>query len=318
MDSEPPDLWPPRPRLADLLGRYDGFLLDAYGVLVDKERALPGAADFLARLDAAGRPWLVVSNAASRLPETLSAEFAALGVRVPPDRLLTSGGLLVDYFQTQGLTGARCAVLGPPESHRYVERAGGVVLPLADATDFDALIVADQKDVHFPDDLNRLVSALLGQLDASRPAPALLLLNPDLIYPAGPERYGITAGAIAALLEAVLAERYPGRAPTFLRLGKPNRPLFDAGRARLLGRPGSGRVLMIGDQLGTDIRGAAAAGIDSLLVGTGLGAGGDPARWPVRPDWYLPTLAHCLGREHPVGACSPAQANEEDRKGTQR
>lgn len=295
MDPEPPDPWPPRPRLAELLARYDGFLLDAYGVLVDKERALPGAADFLARLDAVGRPWLVISNAASRLPETLSAEFAALGVTVPAERLLTSGGLLVDYFRTHRLTGARCAVLGPPESHRYVAQAGGVVVPLADVADFDALIIADQKAIRFPEDCNRVLSVLLGRLDAGEPAPALLLCNPDLIYPAGPGRFGITAGAIAALFEAVLAERYPARPPTFHRLGKPNRPLFDAGRARLLGRPGDGRVLMIGDQLGTDIRGAAAAGIDSLLVGTGLGAGGDPARWPVRPDWYLPTLAHCLG-----------------------
>ena len=57
-----------------LVETYDGFLIDAYGVLVDKNSAMPGARDLLARLDAAGRPWLVVTNSASRLPETLRTQ----------------------------------------------------------------------------------------------------------------------------------------------------------------------------------------------------------------------------------------------------
>jgi len=71
--------------LAALRGRYDGFLLDAYGVLVDGERALPGAAALLDDFERDGCPWLVVTNAASRLPETLSQGFAAVGLAIPPD-----------------------------------------------------------------------------------------------------------------------------------------------------------------------------------------------------------------------------------------
>lgn len=70
--------------LAALRRRYDGFLLDAYGVLLDGERALPGAAALPADLERDGCPWLVVTNAASRLPETLNRGFAAVGWRPGP------------------------------------------------------------------------------------------------------------------------------------------------------------------------------------------------------------------------------------------
>lgn len=260
-------------------------MVDAYGVLVDKTRVLPGAVNLLGRLDAAGLPWLVVTNSASRLPETLSREFAALGIQIPPSRLLTSGMLLAEHFASAGLVGCRCVVLGPADSCRYAERAGGQVVALDEDADAEVLIVADQKGVRMPADLDLALSLLLRRLDAGLPL-ALLLCNPDLFYPVHPGRFGFTAGALAVMLEAVLRERWP-EYPGFLRLGKPNRPIFDAARRRL----GAERPLMIGDQLGTDIAGARRSAIDSLLVGTGLAPRDKPDCWPVRPTWYRPSLA---------------------------
>ena len=270
--------------VARLIAAYDAFLLDAYGVLVDKESALPGAARLLQRLDAAGRPWLVVTNSASRLPEQLAAEFAALGVAVPAQRIVTSGSLLVEYFAEAGLVGSRCVVLGPEHSRVYAERAGGRVVPLDPDADADALIGADQKDVRCLEDLNAAASLMLRHFDAGRPL-ALVLCNPDLIYPVRAGHFGFTAGGLAAMLESVLSERYPDGGPRFLRLGKPNRPIFDAARRRL----GGERPLMIGDQLGTDILGAQRCGMDSALVRTGLGAGAAD-RGEIRPTWYLSSL----------------------------
>jgi ribonucleotide monophosphatase NagD (HAD superfamily) len=89
------------------------------------------------------------------------------------------------------------------------------------------------------------------------------------------------------MLESVIHERYPMTATGFTRLGKPFPPLFETARARLNGR----RLLMVGDQLGTDILGASRCGLDSLLVGTGLAPHGDPSTWPARPTWTLPSLA---------------------------
>jgi len=276
---------PVQTSLEALISAYDGFLIDAYGVLVDKQSAMPGAAELLARLNAAGRPWLVVTNSASRLPETLSAEMAAFGLAVAPERFQTSGQTVALHFAAHGLGGSRCLVLGPEESRIYVERAGGLVLDLDEYTDAEVLIVADQKDVRCPADMDLALSSILRRKDAGRPLH-LLLCNPDLIYPVAPGRFGFTAGGLAAMLEAVVRERYPADAG-FIRLGKPHLPIFAAACDRL----GTERPLMIGDQLGTDILGAQRYGIDSVLVGTGLAPRSDPATWPVRPTWYLPSLA---------------------------
>jgi HAD superfamily hydrolase (TIGR01459 family) len=276
---------PPVARLETLIEHYDGFLIDAYGVLVDKRDALPGAATMLQRLSAAGKPWLVATNSASRLPETLSAELGAFGLSVPPGRIVTSGAMLAERGPAGGLVGARCVVLGPAESRVYAERAGALVVPLDAKTDAEVLVVADQKGVRCPEDMNLAVSLMLRRLDAGRPLQ-LILCNPDLVYPVAPGQFGFTAGGLAAMLEAVLRERWPAREDGLVRLGKPYRPIFDAALRRLRAE----RPLMIGDQLSTDILGAVRCGIDSALVGTGLAPRSSPEEWAVRPTWLLPSL----------------------------
>ncbi|MCU0833572.1 MAG: HAD hydrolase-like protein [Chromatiaceae bacterium] len=258
------------------------MLVDAYGVLVDKSGALPGAADFIRLLESTAKPYLVLTNSASRLPETLAAEIAEAGVPIPSGRVLTSGALLADHFRDQGLAGARCLVLGPADSVEYVRRAGGEPVPARPDADADVVVLADQKGFPCLPTMNLTLGLVLRRLDAGRPLH-LILCNPDLIYPVAPGHYGFTAGGLAAMLEAVIKERYPDRPPPLVRLGKPHAPIFDAARRRI-----AGRLVMLGDQLATDILGANRNGIDSILIGTGLARG--PTDGPIRPTWYLPSL----------------------------
>jgi HAD superfamily hydrolase (TIGR01459 family) len=270
----------------EILQRYDAVLLDAYGVLVDKAGALPGAADFIRRLAEADKPFLVLTNSASRLPATLAGELAALGLPVAESRVLTSGALIADWMRDMGLDRPACVVLGPPDAEAYVLQAGGRVLPAAAGADAEVVVIADQKGFPCLQGMDAVLSLVLSRLDADRPLH-LLLCNPDLVYPVAPGRYGFTAGALAAMLEAVIRQRYPSLVDPFVRLGKPYAPMFKAAEARL----GGGRLVMLGDQLATDILGANRCGIDSVLVGSGL-ARGAPRAGQVRPAWYLPSLGH--------------------------
>jgi HAD superfamily hydrolase (TIGR01459 family) len=269
----------------EVVQRYDGVLLDAYGVLVDKTGALPGAKDFVRRLNEAGRPFLVLTNSASRLPATLSAELTAWGLPIPPPRILTSGDLLADWFSREGLAGAGCVVLGPADSEAYVGAAGGRVLDARDGADAQVVVIADQKGFPCLERMDQVLSLVLARLDAGRPLH-LLVCNPDLVYPVAPGRFGFTAGSLAAMLEAVIRQRYPSLEEPLVRLGKPYPPLFEAARKRM----GGGRLVMLGDQLATDILGANRCGIDSVLVGSGLARrdGGDGG---VLPTWYLGSLS---------------------------
>ncbi len=263
-----------------LLGRYDGFLLDAYGVLVDKAGPLPGAVELVERLNREDRRYCILTNAAAHLPEAMAADFAALGLMIPAERFVTSGLLLAG----KGLAGHRCLLLGPPDSAEYLRRAGGLPVAPQAGAEAEAVVIADQKGFDLQQGLNAALSLILRRLDAGLPL-ALLLCNPDLIYPVARGEYGLTAGGLAAALEAVLSERYGADAPRFRRLGKPHRPIFEEALRRI----GTRNAVMLGDQLATDILGAKRCGIDAALVATGL-AGGAGAAAEAVPDWHLDNL----------------------------
>ncbi|HEY0195777.1 MAG TPA: HAD-IA family hydrolase [Kofleriaceae bacterium] len=272
-----------------LLERYDGVLLDAYGVLVDARGLLPGAAELLAELQRRGKPFAIVTNDASRSPATYLARFAAMGVALDdPARIVTSGSLLPGYFRDRGLAGARTCVLGTDDSFAFVRAGGGVPIAIGPGMELDALAVCDDSGTPFVAGIELAFSAIVRAVHAGR-RPALVLPNPDLIYPKGEGEYGFTAGAMALLIEAALARRFPGGGLVFDRLGKPAPHLFAEAQRRL----GVDRVVMIGDQLETDMAGARAAGISgALLAGV--------SRWPhtgsegvpeVAPTYLLATIA---------------------------
>ena len=265
-------LTPPTPaRFLDLIDRYDAILLDAYGVLVNLDGALPGAAGWIDELNRRGKRYWLVSNTAAR--------YQGFGLAIPAERILSSGMLLKTYFAEHGLVGKRIRLLGPADSVRYAELAGGVVVPAG--ADFDALVVADQAGFDLVEAVDEVLSALFRKFDAGEMVP-LILPNPDLVYPTG-RGCGITSGAIAVMMEAALQRRYPERPEIgFVRLGKPYPELFEAA----IELAGSRNVLMVGDQLETDILGANRLGIDSALVPGGIT--GDRSEYgEIRPTYVL-------------------------------
>lgn len=268
--------------LGPLLERYDVFWLDIYGVLVRSDGALPGAAAFLARLTRAGRPYLLLSNDASRSPETAQRRYARFGLPVTVDQVLTSGMLLTEHFAAAGLAGKRCIVLGTKDSEAYVEQAGGVVAAPDDDT-AEVLICADDSGFDFLPVMNQVVSVLLRRIDRGL-ATHLVLPNPDLVYPMHEGSFGLTAGAMAAMVEAILKLRDPAGTLRFVPLGKPALPMFEAALRRSPTQDRR-RIVMIGDQIVTDIRGAQDFGIDSVLVESGVGRAEDAAKFGVQPTW---------------------------------
>jgi HAD superfamily hydrolase (TIGR01450 family) len=284
----PPDTTIPPISVDEILERYDLLLIDAYGVLVRSQGALPGAAEFLARLRGApGKEWLIVSNDASRSLDTTLARYRRFGLPVERERLLTSGLLLVDHYAAAGLGGAETIVLGTEDSGDYVRAAGGVVVP-PDHDGARVLVLADDDGFPFLETVNQVVSVLLRRLERGQPTE-LILPNPDLVFPLGPGTFGVTAGAIAAMIEAVLRLRDPAGSNRFIPLGKPHLPIYEAA-ARRFPAIARARMVMLGDQLGTDILGANRFGIDSVLVETGISRVAEITRTSGRPTYRLPSV----------------------------
>ena len=241
-----------------LLDRYEGIHLDVYGVLMDARGPLPGAAELLAYLEGHHRPYAIVTNDASRSPATYTARFATHGITVPPGRFVTSGSLLAGYAPIRG---RRTCVLGTADSRAYAEAGGAVLVPLG--ADLDALAVCDDDGFDFLPGIEEALNAVVRAVEAGR-RPVLVLPNPDLVYPKGGGTLGFTAGAIALLIEAALARRFPAMQLRFAHLGKPEPHLFAEAARRLALAPD--RLVMIGDQLETDIAGARAAGVATALL----------------------------------------------------
>ena len=278
---------PPRvTAIRDLLDRYEGVLLDVYGVLLDASGPLPGARELLVELDRRGQPYAIVTNDASRSAETYARRFAGHGIAVAPERVVTAGSLLPPRLAQ--LPGARACVLGTADSLAYARAGGAEIVPLARGMEIDALCVCDDDGFDFLPSIELALSAVVRAVDDGR-RPALILPNPDLVYPKGGGELGFTAGAIALVIEAALARRFPGERLVFERLGKPEPHLMLHAARRLAIAPD--RLVMIGDQLETDVAGAHAAGIAAALL-AGV------SRWEhvrgttaIAPAWLLDTLA---------------------------
>jgi HAD superfamily hydrolase (TIGR01450 family) len=270
----------------ELIARYPVLLLDAYGVLVNDSGALPGAAGLIDELNRIRKPYYLLTNDASKLPQTAANRFKGFGLAVEPERIITSGGLLKSYFKERGLRKARCAVLGPEDSKQYVVDAGGTVV--SPETGFEAVVIGDEAGFPFVETVDTIISMLFRKVER-REAFHLILPNPDLIYPKANGGFGMASGSIALIIEAALQLRYPGRPDIrFERLGKPHGAIF----REALDRSGTEKMVMIGDQLETDIRGANAFGLDSVLVGTGV-TNPEAADMPheIRPTY----LMHSIG-----------------------
>lgn len=268
-----------------LLGRYEALLLDAYGVLLHSTGPMPDAAAFVERLNQSGKPYYLLTNDASRLPSTWATRLQGFGLVIPEERLITSGSLLKGYFAEHRLVGARCVVLGPEDSCRYVGDAGGRI---GSATEpFDVLVIADDSGFPFFETADAALTTLFRSVEAGR-SVHLLLPNPDVIYPKGRNGFGFASGGVAAMFEAALRGRYPDRAELrFVPLGKPAPAIFAEARRR----SGTRNLVMVGDQLETDIAGARAFGIDAVWITTGVTAAGvTTVPETLRPTYRMTSL----------------------------
>jgi len=270
---------------AKLIQRYGVILLDAYGVLVDGKGALPGAAAFVEELRASGKPFYVVTNDASKLPETAARDYRAMGLSIDAEQLVTAGSLVIPWIRRLAIDGCRCLVLGTADSRAYVEAAGASVVPIDANAEPHVIMVGDEEGYPFLEGVDAAITVALRAIEADR-SIHLVCPNPDRLHPKGDGVLGVSSSAVAGLIEDALALRFPNRAlPGFERLGKPRPLLYE----EALARAGRRDAVMVGDQLDTDIRGADALGLDTVLIGTGVSRP-ESVEPGLVPTWYLPSL----------------------------
>lgn len=264
----------------DLVARHDAVIFDLEGTLVRAGRPAPGAIAATTSLTRAGKPWVVATNDASRSPEHIADELAAMGLTLAPSSIFTSGSLIGPLLVRRGLLATPCLVLGPPICHDAVARVGGLAVPpaLADAS-CAVIVLADETGFELADGLETALG--LVALRARRHMTTRLILpNADVVIPlqhtdARLKPWALGAGAYARLIRDAARHVSARRSLVVHVLGKPRPPLFLAALSELRRRSAApletGRVVMFGDRLETDMVGARSLGLTAALVGVETG-----------------------------------------------
>ena len=246
--------------LGELAPHYDGFIVDLWGVVHDGAAPLPGAIACLSALVAAGKRTVFLSNAPRRAGDVVR-RITALGV--PPESyhaVMSSGEEAWQSLYRRDdpfyrALGRRCLHIG---SDRDIEIRDGLDLDFTNLPE-TAEFILNTGPAGWDDTIADYAPLLRRALSCRLP---MVCANPDRVV--------IHAGK-PALCAGALAHWYAAEGGQVRWHGKPFASVYEACFG-LFGTVDRSRLLAVGDSLGTDIAGAAAAGIDSLLVAGGIHA----------------------------------------------
>lgn len=259
---------------------YDLAMLDLDGVVYIGPHAVPGVPQHLTAAAAAGMHLAYVTNNAARPPAAVAEHLSRLGIPAEEDDVVTSAQaaarLLAEWLEP----GAAVFVIGGPGLFEALQERG--LGPVQSADDDPAAVVSG----YYADLRWGTVSE--GAILVREGLP-WVATNLDISVPT-PRGHGPGNGV---LVEAVA--RFANREPVVA--GKPLPPLFEETQRRV----GGSRPLVVGDRLDTDIEGARNAGLDSLLVLTGVtGVAELVAAAPAHRPTYLSAGLEGLGLPHGV------------------
>jgi NagD protein len=244
------------------------WLMDMDGVLVYEERAIAGAGRFIGRLRERGLPFLVLTNNSIYTRRDLAARLRASGLDVPEEAIWTSALATARFLEDQRPRGS-AFVIGEAGLTTALHEAGYTLTERAP----DYVVLGETRTYS----LERITQAIRLVAAGAR----FIATNPD---PTGPSPEGPTpaTGAVAALIT-----RATGVDPYFV--GKPN-PLMMRSALNALDAH-SESAAMIGDRMDTDIVAGLEAGLEAILVLTGVTERDATERYPYRPSRIVDSIA---------------------------
>jgi NagD protein len=249
----------------------ESWLMDMDGVLVHEAEALPGADRWLAALRERDLPFLLLTNNSIYTRRDLAARLRASGLDVPEEFIWTSASATARFLETQRPDGT-AFVVGESGISTQLYQAG---YTLTDR-DPDYVILGETRTYSF----ERITQAIRLIGDGAR----FIATNPD---PTGPSPAGPlpATGSVAALIT-----KATGVEPYFV--GKPNPLMMRTALNRLEAH--SETTAMIGDRMDTDIVAGLEAGMETILVLSGVTTREETERFPYRPSRIVDSVADLI------------------------
>jgi NagD protein len=241
------------------------------GVLMHDAAPIPGAADFVGRLEERGAKFLLLTNNSMYTPRALQLRLERSGLRVPTDSIYTSAMATAWFLQSQD-----------PDGTAYAIGESGLTTALHDVgytlTDVDPRYVVLGETTSYS--FERIAQATRLVAGGAR----FVATNPDV---AGPSEAGIipATGSVAALISSAA-----GVGPYFV--GKSN-PLMMRTALNAIDAHSEDSV-MIGDNMNTDIIMGLESGLETVLVLSGVTRREDVERYSYGPTRVVESVAEIL------------------------
>jgi len=244
------------------------WLTDMDGVLMHEGQPIPGAQEFFAALERAAKPYLVLTNNSIYTSRDLSARLHRAGLDVPSTSIWTSGMATAQFLDSQRPHGT-AYVIGEAGLTTALHEIGYVLTD----SDPDYVVLGETRTYSF--------EAITRAIRLINAGARFIATNPD---PVGPSNEGDlpATGAVAALIT-----RATGAQPYFV--GKPNPLMMRSALNKIDGH--SETTAMIGDRMDTDIIAGMEAGLETVLVLTGVTTRAAVERFPYRPNRIVHSIA---------------------------
>lgn len=243
--------FPDPDRRKHLVVQSRGILLDWDGCIAVDNKILSGAHRFITQY----RDRIaILTNNSSHLPEDIGAMLAQNAIILPNERIITAGVEAVRWARDEGYK--RTLLLGSQRIRGFAREQG---LELVNEKADLVLLMRDTRFTYRK--LERAVNLI-------RDGARLVAANADRTHPGAGSRIVPETGALLAAIQACVPDATP------MMVGKPA-PLLFARACAVLGITPD-EAVMVGDNPETDIAGAQAAGMASILIGgSDVGALGD-------------------------------------------
>jgi len=246
----------------------ESWLTDMDGVLVHEGEPIPGAPEFIKRLRESGKPFLILTNNSIYTARDLQARLTRMGFDVPESSIWTSA-LATAQFLSDQRPGGTAYVIGEAGLTTALHNAGYILSNMEP----DYVVLGETRTYSF----TAITTAIRLILDGAR----FICTNPD---PTGPSAEGVlpAVGSVAALIS-----KATNVDPYFV--GKPN-PMMMRSALNTIGAH-SESTAMIGDRMDTDVLCGLEAGLETILVLSGISTRAEVDRFPYRPSRVVASIA---------------------------
>jgi len=249
----------------------ESWLTDMDGVLVHEGEPIPGAPEFIKRLRESGKPFLILTNNSIYTARDLQARLTRMGFDVPESSIWTSA-LATAQFLSDQRPGGTAYVIGEAGLTTALHNAGYILSNMEP----DYVVLGETRTYSF----TAITTAIRLILDGAR----FICTNPD---PTGPSAEGVlpAVGSVAALIS-----KATNVDPYFV--GKPN-PMMMRSALNTIGAH-SESTAMIGDRMDTDVLCGLEAGLETILVLSGISTRAEVDRFPYRPSRVVASIADLI------------------------